>query len=188
LDVQGLPDSIPVFSVTGDEWQLRHRTAGTAKPLPDNVLPPGGASVIFMEFVLPPATKDKTLVHRFQFIHPENAETKTVSFAGPVLEPHKTTVVLGPPLRDGPWTAIYSPDWERGHRRVFYTEGGKVRIPGRFAIDFMQTDSKGKLAKGDEDLVKNRYGYGADILAVADGTVASARDDFMESATISGHP
>ncbi len=188
LDVQGLPDSIPVFSVTGDEWQLRHRTAGTAKPLPDNVLPPGGASVIFMEFVLPPATKDKTLVHRFQFIHPENAETKTVSFAGPVLEPHKTTVVLGPPLHDGPWTAIYSPDWERGHRRVFYTEGGKVRIPGRFAIDFMQTDSKGKLAKGDEDLVKNRYGYGADILAVADGTVASARDDFMESATISGHP
>ncbi|MGS2761904.1 M23 family metallopeptidase [Sinomicrobium sp. M5D2P9] len=188
LDVMGQPDSIPVFSITGDEWQLRHKTAGTAEPLPDNVLPPGGASVIFMEFILPPTIKNRTLIHNFRFIHPENAKTKPVFFTGPVLEPRETTVILGPPLRGGPWTAIYSPDWERGHRRVFYTEGGKARIPGRFAIDFMQTDSMGKLVKGDEDQVKNWYGYGADVLAVVDGTVASARDDFTESATVSGHP
>ncbi|MGS2739097.1 M23 family metallopeptidase [Sinomicrobium sp. M5D2P17] len=188
LDITEQPDSIPVFSITGDEWQFRHKTAGTAEPLTDNVLPPGGASVIFMEFILPSTIKNKSLIHYFRFIHPGDTQTKPVSFTGPVLEPRETTVILGPPLCGGPWTAIYSPDWARGHRRVFYTERGKARIPGRFAIDFMQTDSKGKLVKGDKDQVKNWYGYGADVLAVADGTVASARDDFSESATISEHP
>lgn len=187
LEVRGQTDSIPVFSITGDQWQFRHKTTNPAKQLPDNVLPPGGASVIFVEFTLPAGVKNKTLVHNFQFIHPDR-DNKPVSFTGPAFDLRETTIVLGPPLRGGPWVAIYSPDWERGHRRVFYTVEGKARIPGRFAIDFMQTDSEGKLVKGDKDLVKNRYGYGVDILAVADGTVASARDDFTESATISGHP
>ena len=39
-------------------------------------------------------------------------------------------VVLGAPLAGGPWAAVYHPDWERGHRRVFYTVDG---VPGCLA-------------------------------------------------------
>jgi hypothetical protein len=96
--------------------------------------------------------------------------------------------VLGAPLRDGPWAAIHSPDWPRGHRRVLYTVEGKARIPGRFAIDWVKLDESGHTAKGDADVVANAYGYGAEVLAVADAVVAAIRDDVPESASVAAHP
>lgn len=95
-------------------------------------------------------------------------------------------VHLSPPLRVGNWTAIYDASWKRGHRRVLYTTDGKQHIPGRFAIDFMQVDSI-QFAL-DEDSIRSYYGYGAAVLAVADGEVASVCDSFPESLTLSAHP
>jgi murein DD-endopeptidase MepM/ murein hydrolase activator NlpD len=100
----------------------------------------------------------------------------------------KPQLVLGPPLNNGPWAAVYDPSWERGHRRVIYTVNGKARIPGRFAIDFIKLDGQGRYANGDNNVIKNWYGYGNDVLAVADGVVASIRNDFSESPTLSGPP
>lgn len=100
---------------------------------------------------------------------------------------HREPLVLGAPLRKGPWVAIYDPAWVRGHRRVIYTTEGKARIPGRFAIDFILVNEKGQYANGSEDVIANWYGYGADVLAVADGMVVTVRNDFPESETISAH-
>lgn len=188
LEVKDHVGNTPVFSVTGDEWGHRHKTAGTSEELPEGVLSPGDASVIYLEFTLPAELKGRKLQHQFYLVFPDKETKDTVSVAGPVMELRETEIVLGPPLRGGPWVAIYAPSWERGHRRVFYTVKGKARIPGRFAIDFMKLDDAGKVVKGNKDLIKNWYGYGAEVLAVADGIVTSARDDFSESPTISGHP
>ncbi len=89
--------------------------------------------------------------------------------------------VLGPPLRGGPWAAIYKAEWPRGHRRVFY--GG--RLPGRTAIDWVRLDDQGRIAAGDPDLAKSALGYGAEVLAVADAVVAAARDDAPEADRVS---
>lgn len=87
----------------------------------------------------------------------------------------------------GPWEAVYNPAWTRGHRRVVYTVDGHAHIPGRYAIDFIKVDSQGRFFQGDSDVVRNWYGYGARVLAVSDGVVASTRDSFPESPTVSGH-
>ncbi|MEO6455951.1 MAG: M23 family metallopeptidase [Ginsengibacter sp.] len=100
----------------------------------------------------------------------------------------KTQLILGPPLSDGPWAAVYEPSWERGHRRVIYTVDGKARIPGRFAIDFIKLDNQGRYALGDNNLIKNWYGYEDDVLAVANGVVVSTQSNFPESPTLSEHP
>ena len=94
-------------------------------------------------------------------------------------------VVLGPPLRGGPWTAIYSAAWARGHRRVLYTVNGKVHIPGRFAIDWIKLDNTGRHARGDGSKLADWYGYGEQVLAVADATVADAKDDMDEPTRVS---
>jgi murein DD-endopeptidase MepM/ murein hydrolase activator NlpD len=94
-------------------------------------------------------------------------------------------VVLGPPLGGGPWAAVHHPDWARGHRRVFYTVDGVTRLPGRFTIDFVRLDDAGRTARGDRDLVAAALGYGADVLAVADATVAAMRDDMPEPERVS---
>lgn len=95
------------------------------------------------------------------------------------------SVVLGAPLAGGPWAAVYHPDWERGHRRVFYTVDGVTRLPGRYTIDFVKLDDAGRAARGDGDLVENSLGYGAGVLAVGDATVAALRDGMPEVGRVS---
>lgn len=94
-------------------------------------------------------------------------------------------VVFGPPLVGGPWAAVYRGDWPRGHRRVFYTVNGITRLPGRHTIDFMKLDDQGRTAAADADVVAAVFGYGADVLAVADATVAATRDGVAEPARVS---
>src|SRR3546814_15182295 len=69
---------------------------------------------------------------------------------------------LSPPLRGGPWVAVYDPGMERGHRRVFYATEGSATLPGRFAIDFMKLDERGKLSSGDAAIPAIHHGFGAD--------------------------
>jgi murein DD-endopeptidase len=94
-------------------------------------------------------------------------------------------VVLGAPLAGGPWAAVYHSDWQRGHRRVFYTVDGVTRLPGRHTIDFVKLDDAGRTTRGDGDVVAESLGYGADVLAVSDATVAAVRDDMQEVARVS---
>lgn len=107
---------------------------------------------------------------------------RRLTFGQSVLDlPADDGPMLGPPLRGGPWAAIYKADWPRGHRRVFY-DG---RLPGRTAIDWVKLDDQGRIARGDPDLARDALGYGADVLAVADAVVAAARDGVPEAERVS---
>ena len=90
-------------------------------------------------------------------------------------------VTLDPPLRGGPWVAIYDPLLKGGHRTAIYTIDGRARIPGRFAIDFIALPPSGALAPRSAR-ARRRNGFGADVLAVADGTIAAAVDDTPDGA------
>ncbi len=98
----------------------------------------------------------------------------------------KEPIVLSAPLKGKYWTAIYSSEWQRGHRRVYYTINGASKIPGRFAIDFVRLADNGMLYRNDADSIRNYYSYGEEVLAVADATVVSLKNDFEEGETISG--
>jgi hypothetical protein len=84
-------------------------------------------------------------------------------------------VVLDPPLRGGPWIAIYDPALKGGHRTAIYTIAGGARIPGRFAIDWIALPPEGAMASG-EPRPADWNGFGSEVLAVADGVVAAAED------------
>jgi hypothetical protein len=147
---------------------------------------PGMRSVVYLELSLPADAPSQALSHRVGY-RTADSGTFIVEGGKVSLSPAKP-LVLGAPLRGGPWAAIHSPDWPRGHRRVLYTVEGKARIPGRFAIDWVKLDESGHTAKGDADVVANAYGYGAEVLAVADAVVAAIRDDVPESASVAAHP
>ena len=97
---------------------------------------------------------------------------------------------LGPPLHGGPWLAIHLPAMPRSHRRVTFALDGALRIPARFAIDWVKLDDAGRAARGDEQRVSNWHGYGEDVLAVADARVVATRDGMVEGDTLDGvrHP
>jgi murein DD-endopeptidase MepM/ murein hydrolase activator NlpD len=134
----------------------------------------------------PPPRASGVLIHRLDYAVEGSAERFTIE--GGETEIGEPAVVLGPPLADGPWAAVYNHEWPRGHRRVIYTIDGRARIPGRFAIDWVKVDDEGRIARGDPDGPANHLGYGAPVIAVADAVVAAVRDGVPESETVSGNP
>jgi murein DD-endopeptidase MepM/ murein hydrolase activator NlpD len=91
-------------------------------------------------------------------------------------------VALGPPLRGGPWAAVYDPLLVGGHRTVPYATDGRARIPGRFAIDWIRLPASGVLESGPPPGGASDWnGYGSEVLAVADAVVAAVRDDVPDN-------
>ena len=174
-----------------DGADLERRWGRLSSPSADllpGTLAPGTLGVLYLEIPLPPESSLRAVEHRIAYDIADKRTPPPGMVQGartPVrLEP---PVVLAPPLRGGPWAAVYHPAWERGHRRVVYAVDGRARIPGRFAVDWILLDAAGRQAHDDEDAISNWHGYGADVLAVSDGVVVSARDDVAESTTLSGH-
>ena len=173
---------------TVEHEKLPARYSRKGREDPACILPPGSTGVIYLEMTLPNNTS-REFSHELvvETIHNKAVQSRSIKGGVTVIN-NQPALIVGAPLRAGDWAAVYEPSWTRGHRRVVYLIDEKYRIPGRFAIDFIQLDSVGKYASGDGNEIKNWYGYGTDVLAVADGVVAVARDDFKESETLSGHP
>lgn len=153
-----------------------------------STLLPGATVVFYLEAGLSKAAA-RQFTHRLSFKEAGDRRAPSPWAAGAVLQHiSPTTRIIGPPLGQGYWVAVYDPSWESGHRRVIYAPDGVNRIPGRFAIDFIRLDEEGKYTTADENEIRNWYGYGAPVIAVADGVVAAVRDDFSESNTLSDHP
>jgi len=105
----------------------------------------------------------------------DHEESVTVS-GGAAAVTTAPAIVLDPPLRGGPWVAIYDPLLKGGHRTAIYTLEGRARIPGRFAIDFIALPPDGALVRDPKARPATGNGWGADVLAVADGMIVTAVD------------
>jgi murein DD-endopeptidase MepM/ murein hydrolase activator NlpD len=148
------------------------------------LIPPGVHALVYLSVPLSAiGTTPLTLSHRVEYQASETSDRYSVR-GGAFTISHDSPISVGPPLRGGPWVAVYDTSWERGHRRVPYAVQGSVHIPGRFAIDWSKVDKSGKYFHGDGSNVGDWYGYGAEVLAVTDSIVAATRDDVPESATL----
>jgi murein DD-endopeptidase len=96
-----------------------------------------------------------------------------LSIALPVMAPG----TLQPPLRGGPWVAVYDPGMPFGHRRAAFVREGRRCIPARFAIDWIRLDAQGRPWAGAERKpFEHWHGWGQEVLAVADGQIVAVRD------------
>ena len=142
---------------------------------------PGMSAVAYLSLPLAD-TAAAHLRHRVVYVNQANQNLATEGAS--VTPAHRASQPLGPPLRGGPWVAIYDARWERGHRRVLYTTDGSVKVPGRFAIDWILLGPHGGYAKDKGELPGQWFGYGADVIAVADAAVASTGEGVAEPATL----
>lgn len=88
--------------------------------------------------------------------------------------------VLRAPLNWSGWVAanaLTSTD----HRRALVPVDGKERIAQRFAIDWIRLGPDGRLFHGDPNSNVNFYGYGAEVVAVADGRVSDLLDGIPDN-------
>lgn len=179
-----------VMNLSGAALADRLRILGSESAVNPEIptsIAPGQRAIVYIELDCPREKIPHILDHEIEYSEGNNP-TPFVVTGGRTAVGSMAPQELGPPVGHGIWVAVHSPDWKRGHRRVIYTLDGRARIPGRFAIDWIEVDEQGHQAKGDPDIVANWFGYGADVLAVADATVTGIRDDVAEKGRISENP
>jgi hypothetical protein len=90
-------------------------------------------------------------------------------------------VLIGPPLRGGPWLTANGPANESGHRRSLIPVAGAPSIAQRFAIDYVRVLDDNKTFSGDQLKNESYPAEGVDALAVANGTVVAVKDSIPEN-------
>jgi hypothetical protein len=169
-----LHSSAGIRRLTGTEITERLGELRTGAALTATRVAAGGAAILFLWEAHEDAAPFTSV------------EVDDVPAGSPAGTPRRSTTVpiaaaeapprLGPPLRGGPWVALYDPWMPRGHSRASFEIGGRLVIPARFAIDFVRLDMQGGLGRPPADDFSGWFGFGEDVLAVADGRVAAARD------------
>lgn len=92
--------------------------------------------------------------------------------------------VLSPPLRGSGWRCANGLALGNSHAALYPFRDSRLRVPQRFGCDFQRVDSGGNILPSPfPDEISNEmfYGYGADVLAVADGVIASVHDGIPEN-------
>lgn len=169
----------PLVEYRAGDLQRRITRPGLRNDHPEpQVIAPGMRAVI--NFWIPlrdAAIVPSSISHVIELTMQRQDSVETVTMrGGDAAVITAPAMVLDPPLDRGSWVAIYDPLLKGGHRTAIYTLDGRARIPGRFAIDFIELPPGGALAADPKDRPKAGNGWGADVLAVADATVATAVD------------
>jgi murein DD-endopeptidase MepM/ murein hydrolase activator NlpD len=135
---------------------------------------PGLRAVAFLSVVLADDRAPANLRHRLIFAG------ATLDLA-PVAVQASKPIVIGPPLAGSDWLAMNGPGSRSEHRRALVTPEGHVVAPQRFAIDWFQLKTADSRFTGDSKKNSNYRAYGADVLAVADATVARTKDGIPDN-------
>jgi hypothetical protein len=95
---------------------------------------------------------------------------KMISSSVPVVM-HNSPIKYESPV-NGRWLMTSLPSIQSHHR---------LNPPTEFAVDFFKTNGAGNIHDGDELDAENYFGYGADVLAAADGEVVFVIADVVQA-------
>ena len=176
----GKSDPTPLTTFEGEPFDALLQPIGEQRSADGDSarhqLAAGGSAVVFLWIALDPGIHvPKKLRHRLL--------TTDFSVEGAVIGTHHTELrVLGPPVRGADWFASDGPsnDRENHHRRGILVFEGRVLISRRYAIDWQQ-NKNGTTFSGDASDKRSYHAYGKPVLAVADGTVVTARDGLPDN-------
>ena len=151
--------------------------AKTATP----VVPASAAVSVDVDLMLPPDTAPERLTHRIAYALKADSELALMVGSLEVDAPEvainrQPAIVIRPPLKGDGWlttTACCKPNVHRDERIAI--DGVRIETGETFAVDWAKVKND-RLFDGDGKRVEQYYGFGEDILAIADGTVVSIHD------------
>lgn len=169
--------SNPLVTFDGADLLARLRTPGAAQVTAPTINA-GESRVLLIDFAVDPSAKvPARLMHSIHLLGTSapSRQPKTpvaLSYTVAPIEINAKLAKVGPPLAGDRWVAVNGCCDEAGaHRPSALPCNGGVYFAQRFAIDWMRLDKAGQLAAGDPTDVHSYPGYGADVLAVADGAI-----------------
>ena len=149
------------------------------KPLTE--IAPSAAVSVDVDLIVAPGTAPERVTHRLDYSVP--AGTSTAVFVDPpvidgpeVAINRRPATVIKPPVKGDGWlatTACCTPNLHRDLRIV--VDGRRIETAETFAVDWALLKGD-RVYEGEGATNEQFYVYGADVLAVADGTVVSVQD------------
>ncbi len=166
--------------VTG-QFRLLSRTTTMDADNFATELPPGQSAIMYFDVTYAGDTPaPSAIAHRVvvDAVQSDGTSQEFTLMSAPLRIACTKAMVLRPPLRGSGWVDGNGCCKEIGpHRFVMNSVNGSLRPTEAYAIDWVKMDAEGKMFHGDPKDVKNWYCYGAEVLAVGDGTVVEVVRD-----------
>jgi Peptidase family M23 len=173
------PDGAALLKL--EDQQVATYTTPVFSGRPTAVVPPSGSLGTVIDIVLPADNVPVRLDHRISY-RPGTSELESLvgtrEIIGPALEVDtQTPTTIASPLEGPGWLNANSCCVPEAPHRVsrIAVGGNSIKKFEQFAIDWVQTRN-GRVFDGDGAHNEQWYGFGADVLAVADGSVAAVFD------------
>jgi len=169
---------------TGDELKALLEIPGAPDDIPDKRIIGGGMrAVAFLQIAVETeGDLPHTVHHRLHFKQNDpNDHTDRVVEGGKTIILSTKPLVIAPPLRGEGWIALEAPENTGSHRRTIVVVDGEAHIAQRFAVDWSRLGADGQVFRGDPAKNANWTPYGAEVLAVANGTIVDTNDGVPEN-------
>jgi biotin carboxyl carrier protein len=154
---------------------------------PVTEIPASAAVSVDVDLIVPPGTAPERVTHRLVYSVP--AGTSTAVFVEPpvidgpeVAINRRAATVIKPPVKGDGWlstSACCTPNVHRDLRVA--VNGRRIETPETFAVDWALLKGD-RVYEGDGSRNDQFYVYGADVYAVANGTVVSVQDGKPDAA------
>lgn len=180
-------DGKPIAEYEGKDLNDRLARPGVTQNTEKQKLGGGLRAVAFLWLTFDaPSALPATLRHRLTTKMNVTAEGKTseaeIKGEGAEIKLRNAPPpIISPPLRGDGWLAANGPSNTSVHRRALIPTSGAAHIAQRFAIDWVQLRDTGQTFTGDQLKNENYRCYGAEALAVADGTVVAIKDGIPQN-------
>ncbi|HEY1279923.1 MAG TPA: M23 family metallopeptidase, partial [Acidimicrobiales bacterium] len=198
LVVSAVSDEVTLTSVTvldragnelgridGDTLAAATQNLFTHAPVP--AIPSSGAVAVEVDLALAPGTAPAQLTNRIAYTLPEGSPSAVAldiiegQVDGPkVAVNRRPAIVIEPPLAGAGWLATSACCGPNPHRDLrLAIDGHRIETPETFAVDWGRLEGS-KLCEGKCSTNEQFFGFGAKVLAVADGTVVFTQDGELE--------
>ena len=152
---------------------------------PSPVVPASAAVSVDVDLILPPGAAPERVTHRIAYTLKADSQLALMVGRLEVDAPevainHQPAIVIRPPLKGDGWlaaSACCKPNVHRDERIAI--DGARIETAETFAVDWVKVKND-RIFDGDGKKVEQYYGFGENVLAVADGTVVSVHDGMSD--------
>jgi hypothetical protein len=152
---------------------------------PSPVVPASAAVSVDVDLILPPGTAPERVTHRIAYTLKADSQLGLLADPPEVDAPEvainpQAAIVIRPPVKGDGWlagAACCKPNVHRDERIAI--DGTRIATAETFAIDLVKVNNN-RIFDGDGKAVEQYYGFGEDVLAIADGTVVSVHDGMSD--------
>ena len=174
-----------LLTLSGDGLANRLRALGHPAQPPTPSIGPSQSVLVWLDVAVDEGAGIPTnITHRISLMLPQPAppltEPTMTETVAPTTVDSSRPVTISPPLKGAGWLNGDGCCGMSAHRMAANPINGQLWCAERYAIDFVQLTADGRLYNGDKAKVDSYPYYGADVTAVADGTVVAVVDNLAD--------